>query len=153
MANPDRKLFPEEKSWIPEISDQRLKELTARIKPIVRFAQDEIGFTRNEDGAQFYIEDVDPRNVAFTWDPKPTTEASGLTTLTDIRTYHSWGYYGFFKPSVAEVLAQIPEELVDRVAAFEIVDHPRTSQDLHRESEALNAGYHVASTRLFTTES
>ena len=89
--------------------------------------------------------------TSYTWDPKYDEERKvpQLKPLADITTYHSYGYYGLFKPSIAEVLAQIPEVLLQRVVAFEIVDRPETAEDLNKHSEALNAGYHFATTRLF----
>ncbi len=95
-------------SHIPEISDERLHELHVRIKPVVR-----------KSGDLFYIEDVDLRDIAFTWNPKTTTKSGGLKELARIQTYHTCGYYGFFKPSIAEVLAQIPQEHLDRCVVYE----------------------------------
>ena len=125
--------------WIPPIDGERLAELVERIKPIVDFPRK----------GKCYIKPVDPSKVAYTFDPKPTEPAGDLVTLDDITTYHGYGYYGIFKPSIAEVLAQIPTELIDRVVAFEIIDWPRDASDLNREREALDAGYHVATTRLY----
>jgi hypothetical protein len=87
---------------------------------------------------------------SFLWDAKPAKKAKKLKTLCDITTHHSFGFAGFFKPSIAEVLAQIPEEHLDKVVAFEIVEAPESADDLNREREATNAGYHVAKTRLYT---
>jgi hypothetical protein len=129
----------ETKSWIPEISDERLAELSERIKPLVR----------NGDGELCYIRPVDLRGTAYTWSPKIIEKAGEMNVITDITTYHTYGYYGFFKPSIGEVLAQIPAEYVDRVVAFEIIKSPETADDLNREKAALNAGYHVATTRLY----
>ena len=126
------------KVWIPEISDERLAELVERIKPTCRF-----------NGELRHIEPVDPRRVAYTWDPKPAEVAEGLELLADVRTYHSYGAPNMFKPSIAEVLAQIPEEHLSQVVAFEIVKSPHDVHDLNKEREALNAGYHVATTRLY----
>ena len=36
--------------------------------------------------------------------PKPTDKATGLKPLCTIKTYHTYGYHGLFKPSIAEVL-------------------------------------------------
>jgi hypothetical protein len=110
------------------------------------------GITCGAGGTLFFIDAVDPFNVAYTWDPKPTDEATGLKDLREITTYHSFSYHGFFKPSIAEVLAQIPEEHLDTVVAFEIIASPDTVDDLNREHEALSAGYHVATTRLYARE-
>lgn len=137
--------------YIPPISNERLAELSARIKPVVRFAVGEEGLFPDKRGVPYFIEDVDPRKTAFTWDPKPTTQAEGLQPIRDVITYHTWAYYGFFKPSIAEVLARIPADLVDRVTAFEIVRAPETAEDFNLDRAAFNAGLHVATTRLYTT--
>lgn len=124
--------------WIPPITDERLNELAEKIKPIVRM-----------DDEPHYIEPVDLRRTAYTWDPKPADRAEGLGEICDIRTYHSYGAPVYFKPSIAEVIAAIPEEHLGEVVAFEIVESPETADDLNKELEALNAGYHVATTRLY----
>lgn len=128
------------KSWIPEITDEELDTLSARIKPVVNFSKK----------GKCFIKPVGLRTVAYTWEPKPDKKAKDLKPLRDIRTYHTYGYYGFFKPSIAEVIAQIPKELLDQVVAFEIIKAPETAGDLNEEHDALNAGYHVATTRLYT---
>ncbi len=130
------------KVWIPEIPEKRIRELAERIKPVVEF----------QGRGPCYIKPVDLFEVAYTWDPSPARSARGLKALCDITTYHTYGYYGFFKPSIAEVLAQIPKEHLDKVVAFQIVGSPQDSGDLNRELEALNAGYHVATTRLYVRE-
>ena len=123
---------------IPEIADARLTELLQSIKPLVRV---------NPTGLH-YIEPCDPRKVAFTWDPTPTTPANDLEPICTIRTLHTYGFYGFFKPSIAEVIAQIPEALLIETVAFE-TRGPQDRDDLGKESAALNAGFHVAQTTLY----
>ena len=134
--------------WIPKVDEQRIRELAQRIVPLVRFAEGEDGLFRSSGGFQYVIEPPDPFNVAYTWDPKPVARVTKpLVKLRDITTHHGYAYYGFFKPSVAEVLAQIPDDLIDKVVAFEIIAQPETADDLH--GEAFNAGYHTATTRLY----
>lgn len=123
---------------VPPITDERLAELAARIKPVVQFK-----------GRRHYIAPVDLRGEAYTWAPRLAEEAPPLVTLGEFQTYHAYGYYGMFKPSVAEVLAQVPAEHAAQAVAFEIVVWPETSADLNQYLEALNAGYHVATTRLY----
>ena len=127
-----------EKVWIPKVSKEEIEKRSERIKPVVKF-----------DSNLSFIKPVDLFGIAYTWDPEPAGRAKGLKPLCDITTYHTYGYYGFFKPSIAEVLAQIPKEYLDKVVAFEIINSPGTADDLNRESAALNAGYHVATTRLY----
>ena len=129
-----------EKNYIPKVDRGVLLERSKRARPIYAFG-----------GTKRYIKPVDIFGIAFTWDPAPApgflglgwgSKAKNLTPLRDVTTYHTWAYYGFFKPTIAECLAQIPEDILDKVVAFEIVNQPR-------DSEALNAGYHVATTRLY----
>ena len=65
---------------------------------------------------------------------------------------HSWNFYGFFKPSVGEVLAQIKEHDLPLVKAFEIIEGPQTVDDFHKDSFtsiAFDNGYHVSTVRLY----
>jgi hypothetical protein len=83
-------------SPIPKLSPERARELLARIEP------------------------PDPWGVAFTWDPKVVGEShSDLVELARIRTRHDYGAPALFKPSLAEVLVQIPDDLLDKVVAFQ----------------------------------
>ncbi|MBN1326214.1 hypothetical protein JW977_04545 [Candidatus Falkowbacteria bacterium] len=136
------------KSWIPEISEEKLNKLCQRIKPVIRFSRKGKKLFRSSVGAPRYIKQVDPHD-AFLWDPKLGKKVKGLKRLSDIFTYHTFAYASFFKPSIAEVIAQIPEDLLDKVVAFEIIGGPRTSDDLNNNPEATHAGYHVATTRLY----
>ncbi len=140
------------KVWIPEVSKERIVELGERIKPVVRFTRSWRGLSRSAEGHLRYIKSHDLFNIAYTWAPKAAKATRGLKKLCDITTNHGFGYQGLFKPSIAEVLAQIPAEYLDKVVAFEIIKHPETVDDLNREHEALNAGYHVATTRLYVRE-
>jgi hypothetical protein len=125
--------------WIPKLTDERLAELVEKIKPVIR---------RDDD--LYYIKPVDPRGIAYTWDPKPTEAAEELVMVCDITTFHGFAHQGCFKPSIAEVLSQIPKGLLDLVIAFEIVKSPEDINDLNRFRVAMNEGYHVARTRLYT---
>ena len=122
------------KKKIPEISNKRLEELCKRIKPVVDNSR------RHDDPELWYIRKVDPRHVAFTWSPKPTKKAEGLKKYKEIMTLHSYGAPVYFKPSIAEVLAQIPKNDLDKIVAFE-TKHLGFSKDNE---------YHAARTILYT---
>ncbi len=125
--------------WIPAVAKDELIERSKRVRPVI-----------TKDGAKTYLEPVDPFTVAYLWSPKPVAEpVPPLVPLGEAKTYHSYGYYGFFKPSIGEVLAQIPADILDKVVAFEIVKAPEDAADLNDENEALNAGYHVANTLFY----
>ena len=119
------------KPRIPYISDQKIDILLNRIKPLVSFELDddlELKLDRHKkpivssDGGLFYIAPVHPRSESFIWDPQPMgKQLMSLKCFDVIRTYHECGALSIFKPSMAEVLAQIPNDLLDRTLGFEIV--------------------------------
>ena len=131
------------KMFIPEISRQTLEDRASRIKPVVTFLE---GGGRH---ARYFIKEVCLHSVAYTWNPVKADKAENLEVLGQIITYHSWGHPMYFKPSVAEVLAQIPENFLDKVTAFEIVGSPEDADDLNRYTEITNAGFHMAITQLY----
>lgn len=120
---------------IPTCSDAHLKELVDRIRPMVR----------KSDGSIWWIKVPKLRTVAFPWDPIYTEPAPKLVEVGRCQTLHTWAYYGFFKPTVAEVLCQLPLTVREVAQGFEVVG-PDTADDLNREKGALDAGFHVATT-------
>lgn len=129
----------ENESWIPEIEDASLEGMLRLIRPLVRAV----------DGQLHTVARHDPRRESYPWlDRVEDVDESRLLVVKRIVTYHTWAYYGFFKPTAAEVLAMIPLELRGDVCAFE-VEGPEGMGDLHRHPAALDAGYHVAIATLY----
>jgi hypothetical protein len=95
---------------IPKITDEELHRRAEKIKPLIKV----------DDGKYFRIKDVDLHKIAFTWSPKYEGEPVQAEEVRVIHTDHLCGRPSLFKPSIAEVLAQIPEGLVDKIAAFAI---------------------------------
>jgi len=124
--------------YIPIVSKEEINRRAEIIKPVIM-----------HNDVLMYIKPVNLYSVAYTWSAEFTTEAKGIIPCGDFKTYHSWSYYGFFKPTIFEVLAQIPEKILDVAVAFEIIRHPEDSHDLNKDLEALNEGYHVATTRFY----
>lgn len=136
---------------IPKVSNADLESMLKRIRPVARFRENPQGeecphcgyreyeLEQDDRGDLYYIKKVNPRNVAYTWDPQPAEKAKGLVKHKDITTHHTYGYYGFFKPSIAEVLAQIPEADLETVCAFEYV----------YGTAEITGEYHSATTRLY----
>lgn len=124
---------------IPSITDERLTQLAKRIRAVKEI----------EGGHRLYPL-CDPRGESFSWAEKMGRKTRRLYALGKVRTLHGFGYYGLFKPSVAEVLAQIQaHSLLHMVDCF-VVNGPKDSHDLNLEPEALNAGFHVAVTTLLS---
>jgi hypothetical protein len=137
--------------YFTPLTDERLLELARAIKPVYRL---------EPTGELFFVKEPKKLNnewlryTAFLFDVKQGKKAVGLKRLKTITTYHSFGYYGIFKPDISEVLAQLSAypELIEEVVAFEITGAPKDSADLNKHSEALNAGFHVAETTFYTVE-
>ena len=111
-------IWIEGKAFIPEISDEKLNSLIEKIVPVVK-----------ENDKFYQIEIPNLRNIAYTWEPKIIKECDNLKEIKRIKTHHYCGYYGMFKPSIAEVLSQIPEDLIDKVNAFEIINDVNSGTD------------------------
>jgi len=96
----------------PEISNEKVIEMFKKIKPVIR----------NKFDILMYIEDVDPIERSFTWDPKHTLEADNLELITDKECFMlSESYPGLWKPSMKEVFSFLQDNFyIDEIAAVEI---------------------------------
>ena len=133
---------------IPQITDEELMRRYLKIKPIA-----EIG-----DG-KYWLKNYsidEMRNRSYFWHlfedkREPVGEKLYYHDYHEFECLHSFGYQGLFKPSVAEVLAQIPEDALKHftIDAFEIIGRPTSSDDLSKYREALEKGFHVSMVRLY----
>ena len=133
--------------YIPNISEKKLQELYSNIKPIVEI-----------DGKKHLLRDFERnelRNYSYTWDPhkdkRDVVDDTKLDIVQDFYCLHTWAYYGLFKPTIAEVLAQMPKKSREQANFFEIVDQPRTVDDLAIHQEITDAGYHLSRVRTYKT--
>lgn len=130
---------------IPEIDDNRLKELYQLLKPIVTI--DEIKYLLRE----FTLQEL--RNQSYIWnrheDKRDVVDLSRLETVDDFLCLHTWGYYGLFKPSIAEVLSQAPESVIEQANTFEIIESPETREDVFKYKEVIDNGFHLSKVRAY----
>lgn len=87
---------------IPDISDELVEQMLLQMKPVIRRDQHRFWEIR--------IDGVDRRTTAYTWEPKlirPVKIYLGGLESKVIPTFHTYGYHGFFNPSLAEVCAAI----------------------------------------------
>lgn len=122
---------------IPKITEARLAELAARIKPVVHVGS-----------RLFYIAPPDLHCEAFTVAPR-TTKRALLTEIASIRTLHAFSHPLLFKPCVAEVLAQIPETLLSETEAFETIGPADADAINQGIANSVPTGYHAATTKLY----
>lgn len=121
---------------LKHISETRLNELMETIKPLVRFKGANldpeilIDLRQDDMGLLYNIEPVDGRQTSFLWEAVPMKFAGFIKRFYACVTLHTWAYYGFFKPSVAEVLAEVQDipDVVNRAIGFEIISdgNPRS---------------------------
>lgn len=130
---------------IPEIDDKRLKELYQLLKPIVTI--DEMKYLLRE----FTLQEL--RNQSYIWnrheDKRDVVDPNKLETVDDFLCLHTWGYYGLFKPSIAEVLSQAPENVIEQANTFEIIESPVTREDVFKYKEVIDNGFHLSKVRAY----
>lgn len=114
----NKNLYYTEADDIKELPAERVLELYKRIKPIVK-----------DEGKLYYLTDTDPVATSYMWEGKTTVEATGIEPFAEVRTLHKrymmddgpFKVYRYvFRPTVSEVLSQIPEELLERTVAFQV---------------------------------
>lgn len=116
---------------IPEISDNKLRALYKKLKPIVTV--DELKYLIK----RYTLQEM--RTIAYTWYPEKDIEIpidmDGLEPVEDYLCFHecinrSWHGDGKVKPFISEVLAQAPKDTVKYANFFEIIEEPKTNADL-----------------------
>lgn len=133
---------------IPVISDEELMRRYSKIKPITDI-----------NGKKYWLRNYsidEMRNTSFfctrvTDISISVGEALSNHTHYDFQCLHTFGYHGFFKPSVAEVLSQIPQNLYENysIDAFEIIDMPTNINDLNKFWNETKQGFHFSVVRLY----
>lgn len=76
-------------------------------------------------------------------------DISTLGILADIKMLHSYTVPTYFKPSVGEIIRQIPEELRKATVAFEVIYSPYGQPDFDIFKDEFDEGYHVSIVRLY----
>ena len=128
---------------LPHITDYELLERYMKIKPIVSYQE-----------AYYYLKkfNVDKiRNQSYIWnlekDIRGIVDMTGAKTVAEFTCYHTYGYPGLFKPSIAEVLQQFPDNALEEANAFYISSYPKDANDLNLQSEILYAGCHQSTVK------
>ena len=135
---------------IPKISDEEMQKRYEHIKPVIT-VNGKLHYFR-----EFTLKELS--DISYLWNSdEDVREEVGENELEFLEgrefvCLHGYGYYGFFKPSIGEVLSQIKEHDVPLIKAFEIIETPQTSVDFHKDSFtsiAFDNGYHVSIVRLY----
>lgn len=59
------------------------------------------------------------------------------------------GLLWFFKPSIAEVLSQAPENVIAQANTFEIIESPKSREDVFKYKEVIDNGFHLSKVRAY----
>lgn len=121
------------------LDDESLKPLNDRIIPIIE--KDGKKYTCQKKHSLKQI-----REESYIWNSDDFTkkvDVSKFRILTHVKMLHGHGYYSLFKPSIAEILSQIPKAYIKDTVAFEIIDTYPMSGD------EFDDGYHTSSVRLY----
>lgn len=97
---------------IKDIPDNIAQEMYKELVPVINLnLQKRKGFTFEN------MSKIDPKNVAYTWVKEKLIPLNGwldgCLEHSTIISYHLWGFYGFFKPSLYEVYCAIYNALGD----------------------------------------
>ena len=134
---------------------EELLTLAKRIRPVMRGSEHFVGMFPNGSelhsylheskafqhlqemaktgGKLYFVEAPYVATRSFTYDEHhPLLEATGLTEIARITTYHRYGGFpGFLRPSIDEAIYQCPPEILDKVTAFEFVAPSERIRDVY----------------------
>lgn len=128
---------------IPILPEGQLKVLFNRIRPMMRFQKIDRILRPSDSGDLYFLIMNDP-NTILDREPIPGNRAANVAEFRRIKTYHCWSTMApEVHPTSAEVLAQIPPDILNQIVAFEVVmsagpgniegDHIRTETILYRK--------------------
>ena len=141
----------ERKIRIPVMEDNEITKWYETIKPIVNYKTDETLKLNSVYLRELTEEELS--NISYTWLTKENyadkVDYSKLSVLADVKMLHRWSYYGYFKPSVGEIIRQIPKKMLEKVVAFEIIYSPDDWSDFNLFKEEFDESYHVSVVRLY----
>ena len=128
---------------IPEMSIEEIVKWYKTIKPIVCYNGD-LRFLR-----ELSPDELIQTSYVYIKDYGDKVDLSTIGVLADVKMLHHYMTPSCFKPSVGEILCQIPEELRNATVAFEIIYSPYGKPDFEIFKDEFNQHYHVSIVRLY----
>ena len=135
--------YIDKKIILPKITDEELLKRYTRIKPIVLYKE-----------MYYYLKKYNIyqiRNYDYLWDLRKNirkkVDMNNSEVIGEFPCFHTFGYVGMFKPSIAEVLSQFPDELIKEANAFYLSEYPQNINDLNMQSEIISAGCHKSTVK------
>lgn len=129
------------KCYRRERNDDDLRKLQARFKPLVRVARQLYELVQTEKITLF--------GTAFMWNADTAERIGpvyGLEKVAEFATFHTYGYHGLVKPSIGEVLCQIPRAYVELGSAefyysVDVIDGELSAQIMEDHHAAITTLY------------
>lgn len=100
---------------IPDLPEEELVNRAFKVKQIAKASDGKVHFIEN-----VHIDRVRPDRGLDVESSHVQEEARGLKPVLTLSTVHRSVMPAYFMPSVKEVLAQIPEDLLEHVTAYRI---------------------------------
>jgi len=121
------------------LDDDILIELNERMHPVAR---DDKGRLR------LVGKPGDLKGIAYLWDKKlgRVLDEDRLRFVGETHTLHTWAFYGFFKPTIAEVLTCIGRF---RACKYYELIGPEDADDLNEQQFFVNNGFHLAKVKMY----
>jgi hypothetical protein len=120
---------------LPDVTDSELIRRYNKINPIVQ-EEEEYYFLKRYNLSAL-------RNQSYLWnqstDKRALVDLTGAKVIDEFSCYHTCGYYGIFRPSIAEVLCQFPDDALEEANAFFMYESPETAEDLHKQWDIVEA--------------
>ena len=134
-----------ERLIIPKLSDEKLLWLYHSIRPIVF-----------KEEAKYFLKELtlyELRNLSFLNDefinPNMKFNSNNFEVVEDFPCLHLFNDYKVFRPSVLEVLVQLPNDSIKYSSVFEIIEKPKTSDDVFLYPELEAKHLHLSKVRTY----
>lgn len=131
---------------IPEISNNELQKLYSQIKPIIDI-EDQL-YRLREFNTHELREPLSCWNHSISVTIMIPTDA--LIPIQDFKCLSLPRHYNeCTDPPIAEVLPQIPKDILGRVDFFEVLRWPKVQEDYGNYPKIIEKGFHLSTIRLY----
>lgn len=127
---------------IPKMNEKDIVNAALLIRPIVNTS---VGASFLRQLSEKEI--LDSTYLFIDYDEK--VDFSTLQALADVKMLHTLSDYGFFKPTVGEVIRQIPKDLLEKTVAFQMMYGPADPGYANLFGSEFDEGFHVSIMRLY----
>lgn len=121
---------------------RRFRRIKARAQGVVPLRVDRRGVWEHHPGP------IHLTKSAYLWEIGGWDVCPEPVVVAQIWTLHSFGYHMFFKPTIGDVVSQVPGKLLGSFDSF-TTRGPRNASELNLTYEYVEQGYHLSLTTLY----